>query len=175
MYPWTLLLVLDPGFWIIPQGFCLPAHWLFSWISTSVCTWFSSVICRAGWLDSLFIHIVPSICYLNCVPGVLACPRCHQVRGGLHPGQVASLSRGWHVETNNSHSHSHLRTILSLQSTTHVCFWKVEGSWSTWRICCEATNHSTTVIHRKKEDTMLSSVEPLWPGHILTWLLEAAW
>ncbi len=56
-------------------------------------------------------HIHPSIIYpANPLQGRRAAgadPSCYWASGGVHPGQVASLSQGRHTETDN-HSHSHL-------------------------------------------------------------------
>ena len=40
-------------------------------------------------------------------------PSCHWVRGGLHPGWVASPSQG-HTETNETHNHAHSHSDLNI-------------------------------------------------------------
>ncbi len=54
--------------------------------------------------------------------GAGANPSCHWASGGVHPGQVASLSQGRHIETNNhSHSHSQPRTLLLWGASANHC------------------------------------------------------
>lgn len=49
---------------------------------------------------------------------------CPWVRGGVHPGRVASISQDWHTETDeHSHLHSYQRALLSHKWT--ACLWMV--------------------------------------------------
>lgn len=57
-----------------------------------------------------------------------AYPSYHTARGGVHPGQVASLSQGSRLETDN-HLDSHLGDIWIHQLT--ACVLAVGGSWCT--------------------------------------------
>ena len=69
-----------------------------------------------------FLHPIKS--WFNLIINYLQIPAGTGQAAGLHPGQVASSSQGWHVGTSN-HSlwHSHLREIWSDQLTSQACLW----------------------------------------------------
>ncbi len=53
------------------------------------------------------------------VGGAGADPSCHWASGGVHPGQIASLSQGWHIETGN-HSHPPFTPSGNLESPVNL-------------------------------------------------------
>ena len=78
------------------------------------------------WSISIHPSIISTAYPLSGCRGAGANPSWHWERGGVHPGQVASPSLGWHIERNN---HSHIHTYGHVRvSSSPACVWTVGGS-----------------------------------------------